>query len=60
MRLRVSMEGESYLRLLLRGSPPAFLGTPSSRALPSQASPLVYAIPTGPLPASRIQAPILE
>ena len=45
----MSMEDESYLRLLLAGG-----------ASPSQASPLVSAIPTGPPPASRAQAPAPE
>ena len=58
--LRVSMEEESYLRLLLTGSPPALLGTPPSEASPSQASPLVSAIPRGPPPVPCAQAPALE
>ena len=49
----MSMEEESYLRLLLTSSPPALLDTPSG-ASPSQASPLVSAIPTGQPPAPRI------
>ena len=53
----MSMKEESYLRLLLMGSPPALLGTPPSGASPSQASPLVSAIPTSPPPAPRTQAP---
>ena len=43
------MEDESYLRLLL-----------ASGASPSQASPLVFAIPVGPPPAPRAQAPTPE
>ena len=49
----MSMEEESYLRLLLMGSPLALLGTPISGTSPSQASPLVSSIPTGPPRAPR-------
>ena len=56
----MSMEEESHLKLLLTGSPLALLGTPPSRALPFQASPLVFAIPIGPPPAPRAQAPAPE
>ena len=53
----MSMEEESHLRLLLTGSPLTLLGTPPSGASPSQASPLVSAIPTNLAPAPRVQAP---
>ena len=55
----MSMEEESYLRLLLIGSPLVLLGTPPSRASPSQASP-VSAISTSPPPTPYAQAPIVE
>ena len=56
----MSVEEESYLRLLFMGSPPALFGTPPSGASPSQASPHVSAISTSPPPAPRAQAPALE
>ena len=56
----MSMEDESYLRLLRAGSPPILLSTPLSRASPSQASPLVSAIPIGPPPTPCAQAPAPE
>ena len=56
----MSMEEESYLRLLLMGSPPALLGTLPSRASPSQASPPVCTIPTGLRPTPCAQAPTPE
>ena len=61
----MSVEDESYLRLLLAGSPPTLLSIPPSGASPSQASssqasPLVSAIPAGPPLAPRAQAPALD
>ena len=56
----MSMKEESYLRLLLMGSPLALFGTPPSEASPSEASPLVCTIPIGPLPAPRAYAPTPE
>ena len=50
----MSMKDESYLRLLLAG------GASPSQASHSQASPLVSAIPIGPPPAPRVQAPSPE
>ena len=46
----MSVEEESYLKLLLTDSPLALLGTTLSGASPFQASPLIFAIPTGPPP----------